>query len=320
MITEPTVFIIGAGGNKPYGFPTGKELRELICKNYVDKFEQLFREKVRDEDYYEIETKIAENFVNQFYASNTESIDLFLSRKSDFSTSGRRAIIIEILAAEKKFIEEGKRFRSGDWYAYLFNRMTEDLRKSEDIKDILNNKVTFVTFNYDRYLEYFFANSIINSFSLNPSEAIQYIKKIPIYHIYGQTSYLPWQNSSYSVKFGQDFNLNLVDYIQQDIKIIYDFKKGISPEIQKCISEAKRIFFLGFSYLNENLELLKIPEGLIPGQKIYGTALGFLPEEIERTKHRLNGKYVSNFHKDMILEDCDCLTFLRKHLLPIEKT
>ena len=37
MITIPTVFILGAGASKSYGFPTGAELRKDIIRNCVDR-------------------------------------------------------------------------------------------------------------------------------------------------------------------------------------------------------------------------------------------------------------------------------------------
>jgi len=36
MIKEKTVLILGAGASKPYGFPTGEELRREIIDNYVN--------------------------------------------------------------------------------------------------------------------------------------------------------------------------------------------------------------------------------------------------------------------------------------------
>lgn len=38
MITENTVFILGAGGSCPYGYPTGMRLKDLICdKKNIEK-------------------------------------------------------------------------------------------------------------------------------------------------------------------------------------------------------------------------------------------------------------------------------------------
>ena len=38
MITKPTVFILGAGASKPYGYPTGDGLKDFI----VDQFPSMF--------------------------------------------------------------------------------------------------------------------------------------------------------------------------------------------------------------------------------------------------------------------------------------
>ena len=99
-----------------------------------------------------------------------------------------------------------------------------------------------------------------------------------------------------------------------ELKYIWLTRIEIDDGIINKIKEAKRIYFLGFGYAEENLKLLKIPEVLSKGQKIFGTALGFYEEEIIRTKFKLNGKWVNNFHSDMILENCDCLSLLRKYL------
>jgi hypothetical protein len=34
MITTPTVLVLGAGASYPYGFPTAKGLKELICEQF----------------------------------------------------------------------------------------------------------------------------------------------------------------------------------------------------------------------------------------------------------------------------------------------
>lgn len=314
MITEQTVFIIGAGGSKPFGFPTGQDLRESICIQYINKFVKLINNKLGSAELERRNIEIAKKFAEAFYNSNTKSIDLFLSRNQDFSTSGKRAISLEILEAERGFKKTGLSYLKNDWYGYLFNRMSETLIRKDDYKLFQNNRVTFITFNYDRSFENFLENSLSNSFLLNPEAILQKVKSIPIYHIYGQIGFLPWQTSKPTIYFGQGFDLELIDSIQSNIKIIYDFEKHVEDEILNKIKEAERIFFLGFGYAEENLKLLNIPKGLVKGQKVFGTALGFYEEEIIRTKLKLNGNWVNNFVDDMILENCDCLTLLRKYL------
>jgi hypothetical protein len=47
-----------------------------------------------------------------------------------------------------------------DWYKELFNLMDEKLRGPDAYLDFKENKVDFITFNYDRSLEYFLCHSI----------------------------------------------------------------------------------------------------------------------------------------------------------------
>lgn len=44
MITEETVFIIGAGGSALYGFPTGEQLSQLIIGHFPEAYRQLIRQ------------------------------------------------------------------------------------------------------------------------------------------------------------------------------------------------------------------------------------------------------------------------------------
>jgi len=313
MITEQTVFIIGAGGSKPFGFPTGQDLREDICLNYHNKFLSLLND-VTGKWERDIELQRVNNFTKSFYQSKNKSIDLFLSRNPDFSTSGKRAITIEIQEAERNFLNSGMEFLKDDWYSYLFNRMTETMIRKNDFNRFNENKVSFITFNYDRTLEYFLENSLSNSFRLTPENLSDQLNKISFHHVFGQIGFLPWQVNEPTIYFGQKCNLDMIETIQKNIKIIYDYEKGVNEEIIDKIKAAERIYFLGFGYAEENLKLLKIPEVLSTGQKIFGTAMDYLEEEIKKTKFKLHGKWVTNFQNDMLIENCDCLTLLRKYL------
>jgi hypothetical protein len=41
MITEETVFILGAGASMPYEYPTGAGLKKMICDRFNELFELL---------------------------------------------------------------------------------------------------------------------------------------------------------------------------------------------------------------------------------------------------------------------------------------
>ena len=44
MITEKTVFILGAGASKPYGFPTALELRKDIIYKFPNLYKNAYAE------------------------------------------------------------------------------------------------------------------------------------------------------------------------------------------------------------------------------------------------------------------------------------
>ena len=50
MITEDTLLILGAGASFPYGYPTGKELRHIICKEFPIEYDALFGNRTDDWD------------------------------------------------------------------------------------------------------------------------------------------------------------------------------------------------------------------------------------------------------------------------------
>jgi len=161
MIKTPTLFILGAGASKPYGYLTGAELRADIIKNYGNYYRKLKDDSQKElpdslETYREIRA-----FVQIFSNSSISSIDKFLSLNPNAALYGKIGITLSILNSEKE-----SRFREGvnpqeDWYTYLFNRMTEELREPDDYKNFLKNNVAFITFNYDRSLEYILYESFL---------------------------------------------------------------------------------------------------------------------------------------------------------------
>jgi len=123
MINEETLFILEAGASCPYGYPTGKELRRIICKEFPINYKNLLdRKAYPNQDIIDDDDKIqiAQKFVDIFFKSSTPSIDLFLARNPNFLNIGRMAIALSIWESEKK-----SRFREDvdqnqDWYSYIY--------------------------------------------------------------------------------------------------------------------------------------------------------------------------------------------------------
>jgi hypothetical protein len=333
MITEPTVFILGAGASKPYGYPTGAELRRFICNNFISylaKSSFSDHPQVDPQKRSKYETK-AQELTETFRSSSNPSIDIFLSRNKQYSYIGKMAIACGIFHEEK---DNKEKFREKvdanvDWYTYLYHRMTETLIEHDDFKNFSKNKINFITFNYDRSLEHFFYESFTNTFTQIPYDTFSVDELLPfeILHIFGQLVQLPWQDKG-GIEYGYSGKVNLEE-LCDNIKIIYE--KNDNPDILKTVksllSNAKQIFFLGFGYHNENLNILNIPDVFREGQTIYGTALNSTAKQKkdiitklipDRTKSRNfkeieKGIQVKNDIKVRI-EDKNCRELLEDYL------
>lgn len=329
MINEETVFILGAGASTPYRYPTGKDLRERIIKHFPGEMETLIRRSSITDTTMRFKPDEAKELSEKFEKSSTQSVDLFISRNKNLSHNGKMAIVIEILKAEKRSLFRESLShdeRKEDWYFHLYNRMTATLINSDDYQHFSNNKVTFITFNYDRSLEHFFWESLCHSFPISEMTTnliTSEIKKIPIYHVYGKIYDLDWENSR-GLPYAMDFEATyqFISEIAADkIQTIYEIeqKKERLDKIKKRISEAEKIFFFGFGYANENLKILNIPDILNANQRIYGTAMDFFPNEIENVKNILRekpqrGKRKGTYLKNIEIEPIGCCDLLRKYL------
>jgi len=314
MISGKTTFILGAGAHKPWGFPIMSELKALIIRDFSGQYynylnfisdSKIFRDNKRH--------LIEENFVKNYEISPVCSIDRFLRENPKFSNDGKMAIIFNLLAKENLFISEySKKELNDNWFNYLFNIMIDF---SENPTDILKNDVAFITFNYDRTLEYLFLQSLRCTYTdLYYEKVVDIYKKIPIYHVYGKLGNLKEDNANVQEPFlvyGEMFNAvyHRIEELSKNIMLIQERKSNNYDSILKRISESNNIYFLGFSYDIANMEILGFPE-ILNEQNIYGTALSQTKHEISKIKARL-----SKHSRYDIIQDLESLQLLRNHLV-----
>lgn len=338
MIDKKTVFILGAGASCPYGYPSGAHLRELICLSTDHSvLVQTVGEDIRPQ---------VNRFKKTFESSSTKSIDLFMARNPELAPVGKYIIAFETFRAEQisQFREKAnwaqeqrkhpqphlsldgylmrKAFQGDDWYSYLFDRVTENLAAPITLPDFSDGKVAFITFNYDRSLEYFLYESLSNSFTKVPeAEVIKCLKKLKILHVYGQVAPLKWQDSNEGVDYRLEISESLLRSASSNIRTIYEEKENPElKEAQGLLAQAERIFFLGFGYAPENMEVLGLP-GIIPpiNCEAYGTAFGLNDKEVERIRSRIieGLKFDSMGFKNrggIVIKAMDCLELLRNYL------
>lgn len=310
MIKEETVFILGAGASRPYGYPVGSELRKKICIKLKADF--------LDNEIDKNEVYITE-FMNAFARSNVYSIDKFLANNPRYEYIGKKAIVYYILESEVNsnlpYQLNNSKF---DWFSELYNIMTNEMLGADSYNQFLNNKVSFITFNYDRMLEEFLFDSLRSNYKhIHFNKISEIIRKISILHVYGKIDKLRWEGSTESTLYKNvDYkNSEVLDNYIENIKVIYDERNEdtVFKKAKNILEKAERIFFLGFGYAKENLQILGIPSLLNRDHRIFGSALGLTQNEIDKISSIFKTIDNKNFHH-IHIEDCDSKLLLRNYL------
>jgi hypothetical protein len=286
MISNKTVFILGAGAHIPYGFPSGKALiKDVIASLSHSKINPYLSLTTLPQrcgiDPMDVQDSNLGNFINALSNAGQASIDTFLNSNqhmSGFDIVGKIGISQTLLKIENDTFHTNSDIKHDayDWFEYLFEKMCEGITSASQF--VSDNKITFVTFNYDRLLEHKFFVGIKNSFGISDDiEVLELVNSIPIHHVYGSLgSFTP--NS-----FG---NLSLWADSFKTIQTIHEAQKSKSNALKDSInamSQADIICILGFGFHRENISLLTLPDMI---EKISGIVfacrLGLTDEEIRR--------------------------------------
>lgn len=323
------VLIIGAGGSKPYGFPTGDEMYNEIKRSLPKVVHFVLNEHqyTKRNDW----EKDAIDFSEQLKRTSSVSVDKYLNINTGFLDIGIRAIALNIFKHEKdSTLPFDKKLEKEDWYSYLYKKITQSIYNKNDLFEISDTKISFITFNYDRSLEHYLFENLYGLFvnsGITREELFNYFKELDFLHVYGSLGRLPWQTGVYGtsyrqtgekfeyISYGKASNRMPLEFLSKDLNIslMYENRK-LSNEIKKAqelIANASRVLFLGFGYDEKNLEILGLPQ-LLRGKKVFGTALGSTKNEIIHIKKLLGLKLEDN---QSDIYDNDCLMLLKEHLL-----
>lgn len=352
MVDWDSVFILGAGASRPYGFPIGTRLLEHM---YNQLTEQSFVHLLMD-TLYKREEKVFENEIRQFRDNLdcADSIDDLIARLSlrnkIFASIGKICIVYTLSQFEDRKLltysetnhddARGMRIRYRfvrGWYSRIWSLLYEQAYRLEDI---LKNKVTFITFNYDRSLEQFLYKKAKGLLCGSEEEADAVMSDFieeKVIHIYGKIGALPWERRQPSVT--SDYApvipmrelrpLRNKDPYQRDA--VYRQLLSLSDQIityneavndrelrrrtHNAIRNAHTISFLGFGYHEPNLRVL-CPSGYRQRKRgphrVMGTAYQMGKAERERSKHKLLSTF--GWSEDRVqLFDCTSEQYLREH-------
>jgi hypothetical protein len=286
VIHQKTVFVLGAGASSHCGYVLGQKLYESIKttlhrlpSNYDDirdpserKFDQYAPEEQLIELGYGIDFIL--KFREALKLADRESIDNFLSRREIFQEIGKVCIAQALIPYERNNV-------SGDWYRKLLHIL--DPEKGE----FMQNKLSIVTFNYDRSLEHYLFNALKHIYGIDDDLSVtKMVEAIPIIHMHGQLGKLPWQSkgtNEYSRRYGGPITKACLKNAAASIKINSEELEN-DPEVLKArelIKKAEKLYFLGFGYDPINIRRLALGES---AATLVGTGFGLTPNTEVRAR------------------------------------
>lgn len=301
MFKRNTVFIIGAGCSAELRLPIGSELLDRIYYTFSD-IDPERRDELMDAFIRSGVSGANANVgrrVSNFTAglSTAPSIDQYLDFHRDDAALvmlGKCAVASEILHAEGAS-ELGERYVTDPlpdvWLRRLLYLMMDATDKS-DPSAIFNN-VTFITFNYDRTIEVFFKRAIQALVHCSSEETEQILKKLHVWHPYGTVGGSgPAAPGMATPKAAfTERRIQAMDVLVA-AKGLRTFTEGAADELERSemravLRGAQQIVFLGFSYLEANMQLLRIGEAGTSADRIFGTVFGVPEPGIEIANRRI---------------------------------
>lgn len=270
MIEQATVLVIGAGASCDFGYPTGEGLVHEICTTLAvgsPNYEPLRKTWGDEESLAAFRAALRD--------SAAMSVDAFLEHRRSFVEVGKMAIATCLIPHETSAtLFETSKAGTPSWLRLLFER----LKASRD--DWPRNRLSIVTFNYDRVVEHFLMKALRNSFGLKFEEATAMLSAaIPIVHVHGSLGALPGFGDTYR-EYQPTVNTVTIREAAGGIHVVHE-GDAATPAFQQArelLSKAEQIVFLGFGYHRTNMNRLGIRE-LPKGIALLGTSTGMKPTE-----------------------------------------
>ena len=316
MITANTCLILGAGASAPYGFPTAAALRTLLLSIEVPnagqttlnfpvvgldgsiqdrRFEaNLATEKRprRSENDWRTflnsvcktvgcEEQVLSAFRTTFFKARRTNIDKFIQRYEDeYGLVGRLQLAATILNCERD------RWLDGDWYSQLFEEMVPN-----GPEDVQQDRLSVITFNYDRSFEQFFTTGFQHSFRLSNDEASALFSRIRLVHVYGTLGTLG------STPYGK---LEYVREAAERISFIRDARRpACKTELEEAVGGARNVCFIGFGFAAENVALFK--SSWFANKRLLATSRGLSPNRMSQVKKQFkNIEFVEGTAFDLL--------------------
>ncbi|HEY8007757.1 MAG TPA: hypothetical protein VIE66_13400 [Methylocella sp.] len=256
MFRNNTVFVLGAGANWHYGYPTGDGLVGDVVKmadrlarycdwrlksgyqlncipEYVAQSGHDGWTRVRDE---------CQLLSSRLKAVRPLLIDYFLAWNESLRSIGKLIIAGVILDCEAQWLREGANQKHrliilnspksapgdeervdiakyhDDWYRFIVHKLVYGCT---DSAGLLKNKVRFITFNYDSSLEYNLSQALRAIDLLNDADVEKFLIADRIVHVYGSVHQGMPLSNSIKCDFSMERALSeSSDYLQETAAVL----------------------------------------------------------------------------------------------------
>lgn len=321
MITEKTIFILGAGASKPFGMPLGHELIEIIkgtnitndkYKEILDAIKTAFNRIEESDPHADYSKRLGQMQDLLSRWPTKETFDFFLLNNRQFNKTGKAFIAFTFyFLSNKNSIFNS--YNVQNWYNTLWGYL-----HSEDFENFLEQPLKIYTFNYDFTLDYFLLNSIDAKYNMGYLDMRlleEKCKTIMPIHIYGSMGKVSELHNMKKFEIGQhdhnrdDYSHYFNDATNQIHLINERATTNIFNEINNYVLEGYRVVFLGFGFDEQNLKNLRLDEWRANNCNVIGTAFGLSNHEFTKIS-----KLFSNDPSKQVLYNQDCNTFLRDSL------
>ncbi len=306
-----TVFVVGAGASKEFGLPLGSELQSQIAAMVNIKFQDghnqssgdyeimhCCRVDSRERNFPDVNPYLYAGWLIHDGIKGTDSIDNFMKKHSEsellqfVAKLGIAKAISQAEASSLMNLADTSRQSKLDlqrlehtWLVKLFRHIQRDVDKPDLAKFF--EGVSFIVFNYDRCVEFFFVQAISLVYGVSTYDASQLVSSANIYHPYGSLGDLPEcvNGGIGTLPFGAErpplksISERLFTYTES----INDLEQLSTA--RTWIEHADQVVFLGFAYHPQNMDILT-------------------PAAMHNVAHFIGTSYgVSNYDSSIIEED-----------------
>jgi hypothetical protein len=287
-----TVLVLGAGASTDYGFPLGRGLRDMVCRNCASPHKAMLEHGFSKADFSVFGEALAH--------SGYTSVDWFLERHPTFIPIGKIAIATSLIPfenPERLFPPNGP---ERHWYEDLCNLMWAD----DDCSYRSGNRITVLTFNYDRSLEYYLRTVADTRAGLTAGAAtlevhgrhrIVVAQGPTIIHLHGQLGQLTGAENVRA--YTQRLSPEHIGLAAASLRLLSEADEE-SPEFvmaREAIRQNEQLYFLGFGFHFKSVErLCKFSDDKVMASKtVSGTNVGVSASAWKHvTEDLLQGRWV----------------------------